>query len=78
MLRLDSARTVCLIALVTTSVVLRNVECATAPEPGDLRGVGKSDVPDNVRALTSNLISLVAWRCSTRFSTKRRDAFLLQ
>ena len=45
MLRLDSARTVCLIALVTTSVVLRNVECATAPEPGDLRGVGKVTFP---------------------------------
>ena len=45
MLRLDWARTVCLIALVTTSVVLRNVECATAPEPGDLRGVGKVTFP---------------------------------
>ena len=42
---MDSARTVRLIALVTTSVVLHNVECATAPEPGDLRGVGKVTFP---------------------------------
>jgi tetratricopeptide (TPR) repeat protein len=45
MLRLDSARMVCLIALVTASVVLRHVECATAPEPGDLRGVGNVTFP---------------------------------
>src|SRR5213080_2465504 len=45
MLRLDSARMVCLIALVTASVVLRHVQSATAPEPGDLRGVGKVTFP---------------------------------
>jgi tetratricopeptide (TPR) repeat protein len=45
MMRLDWARTVCLIALVTTSVVLPHLECATAPEPGDLRGVGKVTFP---------------------------------
>jgi len=32
---------VCLIALVTTSIVPRNAQCATGREPGDLRGVGK-------------------------------------
>jgi tetratricopeptide (TPR) repeat protein len=41
MLRLGWPRTVCFIALVSTLFVLRNTECATAPEPGDLRGVGK-------------------------------------
>ena len=45
MLGSGSARTVCLIALVTTSFVLRNAESATAPEPGDLRGVGKVTFP---------------------------------
>jgi tetratricopeptide (TPR) repeat protein len=45
MLRLDWARTACLIALVTTSVVLRHAQCATAPEPGDLRGAGKVTFP---------------------------------
>jgi tetratricopeptide (TPR) repeat protein len=54
MLRLDSARTVCLIALVSTSVVLRNVECATAPEPGDLRGVGKVTFPITCAPTISN------------------------
>ena len=54
MLRLDLARTVCLIALVTTSVVLRNVECATAPEPGDLRGVGKVTFPITCAPTISN------------------------
>ena len=41
MLRSGWARTVCFIALVGTFFVLRDTECATAPEPGDLRGVGK-------------------------------------
>ena len=54
MLRLDWARTVCLIALVTTSVVLRNVQCATAPEPGDLRGVGKVTFPITCAPTISN------------------------
>jgi tetratricopeptide (TPR) repeat protein len=54
MLRLDSARMACLIALVTTSVVLRNAECATAPEPGDLRGVGKVTFPITCAPTISN------------------------
>ena len=45
MLRSGSARTVCFIALVSTLFVLRNIECATPPEPGDLRGVGKVTFP---------------------------------
>src|SRR6266550_6101413 len=45
MLRSGSARTVCFVALVSTLFVLRNTECATAPEPGDLRGVGKVTFP---------------------------------
>src|SRR6266702_4004613 len=45
MLRSGSARTVCFITLVSTLFVLRNTECATAPEPGDLRGVGKVAFP---------------------------------
>jgi tetratricopeptide (TPR) repeat protein len=45
MLRSGSARTVCFIALVSTLFVLRNTECATPPEPGDLRGVGKVTFP---------------------------------
>ena len=45
MLRSGSARTVCFIALVSTLFVLRNTESATAPEPGDLRGVGKVTFP---------------------------------
>src|SRR5512133_1357865 len=45
MLRSGSARTVCFIALVSTLFALRNTECATAPEPGDLRGVGKVTFP---------------------------------
>src|SRR5215831_14828205 len=40
MLRLGWARTLCIIALVSTLFVLRNAQSATAPEPGDLRGVG--------------------------------------
>src|SRR4029077_12914720 len=54
MLRLDWARTAFLIALVTTSVVLRNVQCATAPEPGDLRGVGKVTFPITCAPTISN------------------------
>src|SRR5213595_228375 len=45
MLRSGSARTVCLTALVSISLVLHNAQCATAPEPGDLRGVGKVTFP---------------------------------
>src|SRR5882724_3468180 len=45
MLRSGSARTVCFVALVSTLFVLRNTECATPPEPGDLRGVGKVTFP---------------------------------
>src|SRR5882757_938298 len=45
MLRSGSARTVCFIALVSTLFVLHNTECATLPEPGDLRGVGKVTFP---------------------------------
>jgi tetratricopeptide (TPR) repeat protein len=45
MLRSGWPRTVCFIALVSTLFVLRNTESATAPEPGDLRGVGKVTFP---------------------------------
>src|SRR5436190_46519 len=45
MLRSGSARTVCLTALASISLVLHNAQCATAPEPGDLRGVGKVTFP---------------------------------
>ena len=45
MLRSGLVRTVCFIALANTLLVLRNAECATAPEPGDLRGVGKVTFP---------------------------------
>src|SRR5882724_124715 len=38
-------RTVCFMALVSTLFVLRNAHSATAPEPGDLRGVGKVTFP---------------------------------
>src|SRR5215467_5463096 len=40
MLRSGCARLVCLIALVNTFLLLRHAQCATIPEPGDLRGVG--------------------------------------
>ena len=40
MLRSGWARLVCLIALVNTLFLLRHAQCATTPEPGDLRGVG--------------------------------------
>src|SRR5215467_11594801 len=39
------ARSVCLIALVSAFFVLRDANSATAPEPGDLRGVGKVTFP---------------------------------
>jgi tetratricopeptide (TPR) repeat protein len=45
MLRSGWARTVCLIALGSTLFALCNVESANAPEPGDLRGVGKVTFP---------------------------------
>jgi tetratricopeptide (TPR) repeat protein len=45
MLRFGWARFVCLIALVSTSFVLRDLRSAPAPEPGDLRGVGKVTFP---------------------------------
>src|SRR6266404_3066246 len=45
MLRSGWPRAVCFIALLSTLFVLRNTECATAPEPGDLRGVGKVTFP---------------------------------
>jgi len=45
MLRFGWARFVCLIALISTSFVLRDLKSATAPEPGDLRGVGKVTFP---------------------------------
>ena len=45
MLRSARAQTVCFIALVSTLYVLRNAQSATAPEPGDLRGVGKVTFP---------------------------------
>src|SRR6476646_8081409 len=45
MLRSSSARTVCFIALVSNLFVLRNTECATPPERGDLRGAGKVTFP---------------------------------
>jgi tetratricopeptide (TPR) repeat protein len=45
MLRSGWVRTICLTTLATTSLVLRNVESATDPKPGDLRGVGKVTFP---------------------------------
>jgi len=45
MLRSGWARSVCLIALLSAFFVLRDAQCATAPEPGDLRGVGKVTFP---------------------------------
>jgi tetratricopeptide (TPR) repeat protein len=45
MLRFGWARFVCLIAFISTSFVLRDLKSATAPEPGDLRGVGKVTFP---------------------------------
>jgi tetratricopeptide (TPR) repeat protein len=54
MLRSGWPRTVCFIALVSTLFVLRNTECATAPEPGDLRGVGKVTFPITCAPTISN------------------------
>jgi tetratricopeptide (TPR) repeat protein len=45
MLRSGWARTICIIALANTLFVLRHAECATTPEPGDLRGVGTVTFP---------------------------------
>jgi tetratricopeptide (TPR) repeat protein len=45
MLRSSWARLVCLFAVVNTSFLLRHAQCATTPEPGDLRGVGKVTFP---------------------------------
>jgi tetratricopeptide (TPR) repeat protein len=41
MLRSRSARTILLIGLASSLLAPRDVECATAPEPGDLRAAGK-------------------------------------
>jgi tetratricopeptide (TPR) repeat protein len=54
MLRSGWPRTVCFIALVSTLFVLRNIESATAPEPGDLRGVGKVTFPITCAPTISN------------------------
>jgi tetratricopeptide (TPR) repeat protein len=45
MLRLHWLRIISLIALANTLLTLRDVKSATAPEPGDLRGVGKVTFP---------------------------------
>ena len=45
MLRSGWGRTLCITALVSALFVLRNAQSATAPEPGDLRGVGKVTFP---------------------------------
>ena len=45
MLRSGRARTACLITIVSTLLVLRSAQSATAPKPGDLRGVGKVEFP---------------------------------
>src|SRR5215471_7880451 len=45
MLRSSWGRAVCVTALFSIFLVLRNAQCATAPEPGDLRGVGKVTFP---------------------------------
>lgn len=45
MLRSGSARIVCLIALGSTFFILTQLKSASAPEPGDLRGVGKVTFP---------------------------------
>ena len=41
----DCRRTIFLLGLASSLVALRNVECATAPEPGDLRAAGKVTFP---------------------------------
>jgi tetratricopeptide (TPR) repeat protein len=45
MLRSGCPRLVLLIALASTCLGVRAAKCATAPEPGDLRGVGKVTFP---------------------------------
>ena len=45
MLRSRWARTIFLVAVVSALLPLRNAECATAPEPGDLRAAGKVEFP---------------------------------
>src|SRR5215510_1203447 len=45
MMRSRWVRLVCLIAVVNTLFLLRHAQCATTPEPGDLRGVGKVTFP---------------------------------
>src|SRR4029077_18070008 len=45
MLRSCWVRTFFLVALASTLLAPRDAECATAPEPGDLRGVGKVTFP---------------------------------
>ena len=45
MLRSSWGRAVCVTALFSIFLVLRNAQCATAPEPGDLRGVGNVTFP---------------------------------
>ncbi|HEY4271009.1 MAG TPA: hypothetical protein VGM65_03320 [Candidatus Udaeobacter sp.] len=45
MLRSGCPRLVLLIALSNAFLSVRDAKCATAPEPGDLRGVGKVDFP---------------------------------
>jgi tetratricopeptide (TPR) repeat protein len=45
MLRSGWVRTICFIASANSLFVLREVECAIAPNPGDLRGVGNVSFP---------------------------------
>src|SRR6266404_2442005 len=45
MLRSGWPRAVCFIALLSSFLALNHVDSATAPEPGDLRGVGKITFP---------------------------------
>src|ERR1043166_2700700 len=54
MLRSGWARSVYLIALLSTWFVLHNAQSATAPEPGDLRGVGKVTFPITCAPTISN------------------------
>jgi tetratricopeptide (TPR) repeat protein len=45
MLRSRWARTIFLVAVVSALLAIRDVKCATAPEPGDLRAAGKVEFP---------------------------------
>ena len=45
MLRSSWGRATCVTALASILLVLRNAQCATLPEPGDMRGVGKVTFP---------------------------------